>query len=67
MTVFVLKKDAFYGRKLKKEGETVISDEKLDAIYPDLFRKNGVKPVAKVPAKQEVSVKGNGLDIVTGG
>ena len=46
---FVAKREVFHNGKLKQAGETIVSNDKLDAIYPHLFARKGNKPVvAKV-------------------
>ena len=47
---FVTKREVFHGGKLRKEGETIVSSEKLDTIYHRLFVRKGGKAEAK-PAK----------------
>lgn len=47
---FVTKREVFHGGKLRGEGATVVSNEKLDVIYPKLFVRKGGKAEAK-PAK----------------
>lgn len=45
---FVTKCEVFHGGKLRKEGETVLSGEKLDTIYPRLFVRKGGRAEAKL-------------------
>ena len=52
---FVAKREVFHGGKLRGEGATVVSNEKLDVIYPKLFVRKGGKAEAK-PAKPVAAV-----------
>ena len=44
---FVTKREIFHNGKLRSEGEIVVSNEKLDTIYPKLFLRKGAKAEAK--------------------
>lgn len=56
---FIVIEEAYYRKKLHGDGEIVTSDEKLDALYPHLFKKAngkiGAKPKyeAKADTKRE--------------
>lgn len=44
---FVTKREIFHNGKLRSEGETIVSNEKLDTIYPKLFERKGSKVITK--------------------
>jgi hypothetical protein len=60
---FVTKREVFHGGKLRKAGDVIVSNDKLDAKYPHLFSRKGAKsqevqapkPVVTEPAKAETA------------
>jgi hypothetical protein len=40
---FLTKREIFHNGKLRSEGEIIVSNEKLDVIYPKLFVRKGSK------------------------
>lgn len=44
---FVTKREIFHNGKLRSEGEIIVSNEKLDTIYPNLFERKGGKVITK--------------------
>ncbi len=54
---FITKREVFHNGKLRDVGATVISNEKLDVIYPKLFVRKGIKimPGNSQPNKQTVN------------
>ena len=56
MAEFVTKREVFHNGKLRSEGETIVSGERLDTIYPKLFERKGGKAEAQAakPANAQV-------------